>query len=431
MTNANAANPTVATGSRILFADDDAFYRDMADGTLSDAGFAVRTAAGGADAVAAIDAAACDLLIVDLEMGAVSGFDVIEHVRSRRKNADLPILVITGHEDVDSIDRAFELGATSFLAKPVNWLLLVHHVRFLLKAARTQQELRNVTRMADFLSNLKSRLVGTLVTEFQSPLKTAFAFARLIKQEADGPLPSDLYRTWISEMYEALNRVSTTHARMINFGRLLSDGIVLAEEIITIEELLVESFDGLQDCAKRRNIVLQSQNSVPAGVLLKADRSLLSQAIRIIVDRAVKLSHRGGQATVSAHLDRLGALIVRIEDTSVSLSQLQIDEIMDSGKSPAASATGETFEQITGMKMSRVIVEAHQGTIAIGCLENGGMAFTLSVPRHRLAGVAPVVTPHDRIDAVSKALSGLRLASQVAPPAARPAAAARPPVAGL
>lgn len=404
--------PTGNNG-RILFCDDDPFYREMASEMLAEAGYTVETATNGAEAIAAVDAGGFDLAIVDLAMGDITGFDVIEHVRVRNRNADLPILVITGHDDTESIGHAFELGATSFLAKPLNWLLFVHHVRFLLKSSRAQIELRNVSRMADFLSNLKTRIVGTLVSEFQSPLKTAFAFARLLKQEADGPLPSELYRTWVSEMYEALNRLSTTHGRMINFGRLLSDGIVLNEETAPIQDLLNDVVKDVLIPATRRNITIDLQNSSPERLKLHADRSLLNQALRIILDRSVKLAQRSSRAIIKASHAADGSLLIEIEDASANLTHAQIDDIMDAGR-VTPGPVADTFEQITGLKMTRVIVEAHQGTFAMTSRADAGMHFAITLPAKRVKS-GEVAGTFDRLDAVSRALSGLRNAPQHPP----------------
>lgn len=398
--------PASGKTARILFCDDDPFYREMASEMLAEAGYVVTTANNGHQALSIIDSNNFDLAIVDLAMGDISGFDVIEHVRIRNRNTELPILVITGHDDTESIGHAFDLGATSFLAKPLNWLLFVHHVRFLLKSAKTQQELRNVSRMADFLSNLKTRIVGTLVSEFHAPLKTAFAFARLLKQEADGPLPSDLYRTWVAEMHEALNRLSTTHGRMLNFGRLLSDGIALTEETCPADELIKEVIDGVLLAASRRNITIDVQTEIPDGLKLHVDRSLIVQALRIILDRSVKLSHRGTRTILKAKLASPDQITIEVEDASAALTAAQIDEIMDAARVAPAPAI-DTFEQITGLKMSRVIIEAHQGTIKMTSNPDAGMTFLLTLPPQRVKGVVGVRNL-DRLDAVSRAIANLR-----------------------
>jgi CheY-like chemotaxis protein len=130
---------------RVLFADDDAFFRDMGAGALLDAGYDVVDAHDGASALAVLDQtqpnapAPVDLIVLDLEMPGVSGYDVMTKIRAEHADQHIPIIVITGHEDTASVERAFTLGATSFLAKPLNWSLFVHHVKFVLKADESRR----------------------------------------------------------------------------------------------------------------------------------------------------------------------------------------------------------------------------------------------------------------------------------------------------
>jgi PleD family two-component response regulator len=69
----------------------------------------------------------------------------LERIRSTKEIADLPVIMLTSNEDIRSIDRGYTLGANSFLTKPVNWRLVSYHVKFVLRAARIERELRKAT----------------------------------------------------------------------------------------------------------------------------------------------------------------------------------------------------------------------------------------------------------------------------------------------
>lgn len=120
---------------RILAADDDPIMREFASVYLAAPKAEIETAADGAEALKMLGQANYDLLLLDLDMPVLSGFEVLAAIRADARLARLPIIVISGREDLDSIDRAFELGATSFVIKPVNWRLLAYQVKFVLRAA--------------------------------------------------------------------------------------------------------------------------------------------------------------------------------------------------------------------------------------------------------------------------------------------------------
>jgi predicted signal transduction protein with EAL and GGDEF domain/FixJ family two-component response regulator len=127
---------------RVLVADDDAILREIAGAMLRDAGFTVQTVASGDAAVAACALRLPNIALLDVEMPDGNGYQACTNIRALPGGADLPIVMVTGCDDTVSIDRAYEAGATDFVVKPINWALLVHRIRYVLRGARTIVDLR-------------------------------------------------------------------------------------------------------------------------------------------------------------------------------------------------------------------------------------------------------------------------------------------------
>jgi CheY-like chemotaxis protein len=128
--------------ARLLFVDDDPILREFAQVNLASAAAEVDVAADGLEALEALSRQRYDLLLVDLDMPRMDGFELLAHLRADPATAHLPVVVETGREDVDAIDRAFRAGATAFVTKPLNWRLLSYQLRFTLRAARAEAALR-------------------------------------------------------------------------------------------------------------------------------------------------------------------------------------------------------------------------------------------------------------------------------------------------
>ncbi|MFZ4531770.1 MAG: response regulator, partial [Alsobacter sp.] len=77
-----------------------------------------------------------DMALIDLDMPRLDGLGLIMRIRSDERLATLPVVVITGRDDLFAIDRAYEVGATSYVTKPLNWRLLSYQLRFVLRADR-------------------------------------------------------------------------------------------------------------------------------------------------------------------------------------------------------------------------------------------------------------------------------------------------------
>lgn len=123
---------------RILFVDDDPILREFAVVNLATEHAAIETAPDGVAAMAAVEAVHPDILLLDLEMPLMDGFEVLAALRADERHRHLPVIVVTGREDVEAVDRAFQLGATSFVVKPLNWRLLSHQIRYVHRAAKAE-----------------------------------------------------------------------------------------------------------------------------------------------------------------------------------------------------------------------------------------------------------------------------------------------------
>jgi diguanylate cyclase (GGDEF)-like protein/PAS domain S-box-containing protein len=126
--------------TRILVVDDDPAARLLMRASLVKSGFEVFLAENGENALRQFRAQPCDLVMLDVEMPGLNGYQVCAQLRNEVGD-ELPIVMVTGMDDLESIERAFDAGATDFISKPINWALIGHRARYLLRAYLVQQYL--------------------------------------------------------------------------------------------------------------------------------------------------------------------------------------------------------------------------------------------------------------------------------------------------
>jgi diguanylate cyclase (GGDEF)-like protein/PAS domain S-box-containing protein len=131
------------TRPQILVVDDDRMIRTLAREWLEGAGFLVSEAPDGKAALASFDKARPDLVILDIEMPGHDGFEVCRALCDRFGADAVPVLMATSALDRESIDRAYEVGASDFMIKPINWPLLIHRVRYLIRENRNFSRVRH------------------------------------------------------------------------------------------------------------------------------------------------------------------------------------------------------------------------------------------------------------------------------------------------
>ena len=126
----------------VLIADDDGAARAVAGEALKQDGYLVTEASNGDQAYRSFVRNRPDVVLLDIEMRVRDGYDVCRSIRSTAGGATLPILMITGSEGVEAIENAYQGGATDFIQKPVNPTILRQRVRYMTRAHRVAEQLR-------------------------------------------------------------------------------------------------------------------------------------------------------------------------------------------------------------------------------------------------------------------------------------------------
>lgn len=129
----------------IVAIDDDALMRTLIHKAISTTGFVCHTARTGSEGLDLIGRENPDLVLLDLMLGDDNGFRICREIRKTWSPQELPVVVITGLEDFESIERAYEAGANDYLTKPLHWRHLPYHLRNILRATQAFKDLHHST----------------------------------------------------------------------------------------------------------------------------------------------------------------------------------------------------------------------------------------------------------------------------------------------
>jgi len=130
-----------------LVVDDDAVARAVAIRTLSKLGFEVISADDGETALEQLQEHNPDIILLDVEMERMGGIEACTEIR-QTSFGNKPIIMMTAHDAAESIDRAFEAGATDFAMKPINWTLLLHKIKYVMRSQEVLLELKNAEHIS-------------------------------------------------------------------------------------------------------------------------------------------------------------------------------------------------------------------------------------------------------------------------------------------
>ena len=144
---------------KALLADDDAGIQLTLCALLEQKGYVVTTVGNGVQAIDALSNDKFNIVLLDIRMPEMDGFEACKSIREMENGKNVPILMLTGQDDADSIKKAFEVGATDFVSKPINFVLMGFRIDYIVRASNIAEELRKSQQRSSYaqqIANLAS-----------------------------------------------------------------------------------------------------------------------------------------------------------------------------------------------------------------------------------------------------------------------------------
>ena len=369
----------------ILVVDDDSLLRVTMCTALEDEGYHVTEAEDGVAACASCDAALPDLIVVDAAMPRMDGFALCRELRSRPAAAHVPILMVTGLDDRTSIAAAYEAGATDFIAKPFDWLVLTHRIRYMLRTAdmlavlrSSEAWLRAAKDAAEAADRAKSDFLGNMSHELRTPLNAVIGFSGMIRDELHGPL-DPRYLDFAKIIADSGAHLLGLIDDILTMARVSPGDLELAVREVPIADIVTSSLDMVRLPAAEAQVLFTSEIDPDLDTVC-ADPARLRQVLVNILSNAIKFTDPQGEVSLTVRREPDGGFALRVADTGIGIAAdkmaLALEPFGQVEQGLARRHPGIGL----GLPLAQRLVELHGGTMEIASQPGQGTTVTARFP---------------------------------------------------
>ncbi|HEU4402150.1 MAG TPA: response regulator [Candidatus Polarisedimenticolia bacterium] len=369
----------------ILVVDDDQRNVRLMESILKANGYAVVKAYDGEEALRVVESDKPDLILLDVMMPRMSGFEVCQSLKGRYQTRLLPIIMVTALNALEDKIQALEFGADDFLSKPINKVELLAKVRSVLRVKALQDEVETQKSKLEIanqelikVQRFKESMTQMVVHDLKNPLAGIMGNIQLIQMQRAEMTPAKL-----TELLERTQESGRQLMRMIlnilDIGRLEEQKMPLRLEAIALAKVVGDNVAEMLSLSTRDGILLESRVD-PALPPCPADRELVSRVIANLLNNAFKHTPSGGRVIVDARREG-EEIVLTVRDTGEGIPEDLQPYIFDKFVARETDNSRRMmFDSGLGLTFCKLAVQSHGGRIWIKSRPGEGTTVFVALP---------------------------------------------------
>ncbi|MEP6493334.1 MAG: response regulator [bacterium] len=379
---------SAAMRGNVLVVDDTPTNADVLSGLLSNTGCTVRVALSGAAALSAVRSERPDIILLDISMPDIDGYEVCRRLKADPATAELPVIFIsTLDEPMDKV-LAFDVGGADYIQKPFQPREVLARIEYQLEITRLHAEMRAANARLVELDNLKATITAMLVHDLRSPLTVVQMVLDSIQAESNAETAAALATTASASVTKIIGLVTD----MLDIYRADATGTSFALRPLDILPTLMRALEFARVASQHSQIQLESSIESALPWIMGNDEKL-DRALTNLLSNAIKFTPKGGRITLSARAVAAPAgngyeprLRIEVVDTGCGIPPTELSHVFDPYRQAASNAQSKGVG--LGLAIVKRIVDGHAGNITVASELGRGTQFTIEIaaaPRNAAA----------------------------------------------
>ncbi len=357
--------------SKILVVDDMRANINILKSVLGP-GFEISTASNGAEALWSAEVEQPDLILLDVDMPDMDGYEVCVRLKSHPGTHDIPVIFVTGMDHEEDEEKGLECGAIDYVTKPIKPAIVLARIK-------NHLELKTARDTMKEMSDMKDKLFSIIAHDLRSPFTTLIGLTEMMVNLGDAITPEQT-GDFIFRINDSAKRTFALLENLLEWSRLQMEQVKFEPGEVRLKDVAQKTVDLLRPVAEGKGLLIE--NLVPDGLTAHADENMIDVAVRNLTNNAIKFSDEGGKITIDGHLSgMLGSVeaCLSVSDSGVGMTPAQMGKLF--GLSKENTTLGTKGEKGTGLGllMCKELVEKNNGKIKVESEPGRGSTFTITL----------------------------------------------------
>ncbi|CAN5512250.1 hybrid sensor histidine kinase/response regulator [soil metagenome] len=373
--NGAAISAAPATDNRILIVDDTPANIQTLAAILKENGYQISVAQNGTQALAVVARVQPALILLDVMMPGMDGWETCRHLKANEEWAQIPIIFLTAKTETVDIIKGFEAGAVDYVAKPFNTRELLARVHTHLTFRRQQRELEENYRRLSKLERLRDSLVHMVVHDLRSPLLGLSGCLQLLQGDLESTLLPDQAADLKSAMTSA-QQLSEMVTSLLDVSRLEAGEMPLHKQSCDLRVVMAGAIESLGALTRNRHIVF-APTAIP--LMIDCDAEIVGRVIANLLSNALKFTRADGTVRLDADITGIDVKVT-VADNGPGIPVEYRERIFEKFGQVENLAVGMTPSTGLGLTFCKLAVEAHGGAIGVESEVGKGSTFWFKLP---------------------------------------------------